>query len=40
MEERLQQSWIRPFKDYPKRVPITRYSEEGQIFIKYCKTTL
>ena len=25
----------RPFKDYPKRVPISGYSEEGQIFIKY-----
>ena len=25
----------RPFKDIPKRVAITGYSEEGQIFIKY-----
>jgi len=25
----------RPFKNYPKRVPLTGYSEEGQIFIKY-----
>jgi hypothetical protein len=25
----------RPFKDFPKRVPLTGYSEEGQIFIKY-----
>ena len=25
----------RPFKDYPKRMPLPGYSEEGQIFIKY-----
>jgi len=30
----------RPFKDYPKRVPITGYSEEGQIFIKYGEAAL
>jgi hypothetical protein len=28
----------RPFKDYPKRVPIKGYSEEGQIFIEYGET--
>jgi len=30
----------RPFKDYPKRVPIIGYSEEGQIFIKYGESAL
>ncbi|MDR2731243.1 MAG: hypothetical protein LBB81_10160 [Treponema sp.] len=25
----------RPFKDYPKRVPLKGYSEEGKIFIEY-----
>jgi len=28
----------RPFKDYPKRVPLKGYSEEGNIFIEYCET--
>ena len=30
----------RPFKDYPKRVPLKGYSEEGKIFIDYGKTTM
>jgi hypothetical protein len=25
----------RPFKDFPKRVPLKGYSEEGKIFIDY-----
>jgi hypothetical protein len=25
----------RPFRDYPKRVPLAGYSEEGKIFIEY-----
>ena len=25
----------RPFKDFPKRVPLKGYSEEGKIFIEY-----
>jgi hypothetical protein len=28
----------RPFKDFPKRVPLKGYSEEGKIFIKYGNT--
>jgi len=30
----------RPFKDYPKRVPLKGYSEEGKIFIEYGETAL
>jgi hypothetical protein len=30
----------RPFKDYPKRVPLKGYSEEGKIFIGYGETAL
>jgi len=30
----------RPFKDFPKRVPLNGYSEEGQIFIKYGEAAL
>jgi hypothetical protein len=30
----------RPFKDYPKHVPLTGYSEDGRIFIEYGETTL
>jgi hypothetical protein len=25
----------RPFRDFPKRVPLTGYSEEGKLFIEY-----
>ena len=28
----------RPFKDFPKRVPLKGYSEEGKIFIEYGET--
>jgi hypothetical protein len=28
----------RPFRDFPKRVPIKGYSEEGKIFIEYGET--
>jgi hypothetical protein len=28
----------RPFRDFPKRVPLTGYSEEGAIFITYRDT--
>jgi len=28
----------RPFKDFPKRVPLKGYSEEGKIFINYGST--
>ena len=28
----------RPFKDFPKRVPLKGYSEEGKIFIEYGST--
>jgi len=28
----------RPFKDFPKRVPLTGYSEDGKIFIEYRDT--
>jgi hypothetical protein len=28
----------RPFKDFPKRVPLPRYSEEGEFFITYRDT--
>jgi hypothetical protein len=28
----------RPFRDFPKRVPLKGYSEEGEIFIKYGST--
>jgi hypothetical protein len=30
----------RPFKDFPKRVPLKGYSEEGKIFIEYGETAL
>jgi len=30
----------RPFKDFPKRVPLKGYSEEGKIFIEYGETVL
>jgi len=29
----------RPFKDFPKRVPLKGYSEEGRIFIEYGETS-
>ena len=29
----------RPFKDFPKRVPLKGYSEDGKIFIEYGETS-
>jgi hypothetical protein len=30
----------RPFRDYPKRVPLKGYSEEGKIYIEYGEVSL